>query len=158
MPNDPAFAVNTLTSYSSSDYNGILVDPLAPASLGWQVSTPRSTGERPSSSPGPAATTSPVRFPTLTAFTQATGQDAHSKPVDFGIFARLAPPDVAAMTRVYDPETIDFSLKSESAAIDAAVRLANVNDRFTGGGPDLGAVEFGQPAPHYGPRAVPPRQ
>ena len=32
------------------------------------------------------------------------------------------------------------------------VRLPNVNDDFTGKEPDLGAHEFGQPLPHYGPR------
>ena len=39
-----------------------------------------------------------------------------------------------------------------SVAVDAGVRLPNVNDGFTGKAPDLGAYEVGQPIPHYGPR------
>ena len=30
--------------------------------------------------------------------------------------------------------------------------LPNINDGFTGNAPDLGALEVGQPLPHYGPR------
>jgi formylglycine-generating enzyme required for sulfatase activity len=37
-------------------------------------------------------------------------------------------------------------------AVDAGVPLHNINDGFTGKGPDLGAHEQGQPPPHYGPR------
>jgi len=32
------------------------------------------------------------------------------------------------------------------------VTLPNVTDGFTGQAPDLGALEFGQAPPHYGPR------
>jgi hypothetical protein len=30
--------------------------------------------------------------------------------------------------------------------------LPNINDQFSGSGPDLGAFEFGTALPHYGPR------
>jgi hypothetical protein len=30
--------------------------------------------------------------------------------------------------------------------------LPNVTDGFSGKAPDLGAIELGQPMPHYGPR------
>jgi len=36
--------------------------------------------------------------------------------------------------------------------IDAALLIPNVNDQFTGKAPDIGAYEFGQALPHYGPR------
>ena len=39
-----------------------------------------------------------------------------------------------------------------SPLIDKACLLPNVNDDFTGAGPDIGPYEFGQPLPHYGPR------
>ena len=38
------------------------------------------------------------------------------------------------------------------AAVDAGVALPTVNDDFSGRAPDLGALEVGRPAPHYGPR------
>jgi len=37
-------------------------------------------------------------------------------------------------------------------AIDAGVRLAGINDDANGDAPDLGAYEFGEPLPVYGPR------
>ena len=40
----------------------------------------------------------------------------------------------------------------QSPSIDAAVLLPNVNDKFAGKAPHLGAIEFGKPLPHYGPR------
>jgi hypothetical protein len=47
---------------------------------------------------------------------------------------------------------LNFQLKTGSKAVDAGVRLPNVNDGFAGKAPDLGALEAGQPAPVYGPR------
>jgi hypothetical protein len=38
-------------------------------------------------------------------------------------------------------------------AVDAGVKLPNVNDTFTGQAPDLGALEQGHSAPHYGIRS-----
>lgn len=46
----------------------------------------------------------------------------------------------------------DLSLQADGAAVDKGVVLANVNDNYTGSAPDLGAYEFGEPLPHYGPR------
>ncbi len=43
-------------------------------------------------------------------------------------------------------------LREGSNAIDAGTVLPTVTDGFTGKAPDLGAHEFGKPAPHYGPR------
>ena len=41
-----------------------------------------------------------------------------------------------------------------SPVIDAALVIPNVNDDFTGKGPDMGAYEQGQAMPVYGPRPV----
>ena len=49
-------------------------------------------------------------------------------------------------------EPPDLRLRPGSAAVDAGVRLPNVNDGFTGSAPDLGAYEVGQELPVYGPR------
>lgn len=47
----------------------------------------------------------------------------------------------------------DFFPTAQSPAIDQGVEiLPNVNDDFAGKAPDLGAIEFGKPLPHYGPR------
>jgi hypothetical protein len=36
--------------------------------------------------------------------------------------------------------------------VDKGVALPNINDGAVGGAPDLGALELGAPATHYGPR------
>ena len=46
----------------------------------------------------------------------------------------------------------DFRLRAGSKAIDAGMILPNVNDGYRGRLPDLGAYEFGEAIPHYGPR------
>jgi parallel beta helix pectate lyase-like protein len=48
-----------------------------------------------------------------------------------------------------------MTLKAGCNAIDAGAVLSNINDRFLGAGPDLGAYEFGQLLPTYGPRLGP---
>jgi Chondroitinase B len=47
---------------------------------------------------------------------------------------------------------VDFSLAAGSNAIDRALVLPGINERFLGAAPDLGAVESGCPLPVYGPR------
>jgi hypothetical protein len=43
-------------------------------------------------------------------------------------------------------------LREGSNAIDAGTVVPTITDGFRGKAPDLGAHEFGRPAPHYGPR------
>ena len=50
------------------------------------------------------------------------------------------------------PDDLHFELKPASPAVDTGILLPTVTDGFTGKAPDLGAIELGQPAPHYGPR------
>jgi hypothetical protein len=54
----------------------------------------------------------------------------------------------------YEAVDLNFRLKAGGKAVDAGVRLPNVNDGFAGRAPDLGAYEVGQPAPVYGPRTL----
>ena len=49
---------------------------------------------------------------------------------------------------------LNFRLRPGGKAIDAGVPLPTINDDFTGKAPDLGALELGQPEPHYGPRWI----
>lgn len=46
----------------------------------------------------------------------------------------------------------DLSLKAGSRAIGAGVAVPNITRSAPGKAPDLGALPFGQPIPHYGPR------
>lgn len=71
---------------------------------------------------------------------------------------RLLPglPFAASVTIPGSPNTqvspIDASLSAGSNAVDAGLRLPNVNDGYAGANPDLGAIELGSGAPHYGVR------
>ena len=75
--------------------------------------------------------------------------------MDYDIFVnvpKLDAQDLKKVQKLYKAEDFDFRLKPGSAAIDRAVILPNVTDGFNGQAPDLGALEFGQTPPHYGPR------
>ena len=82
---------------------------------------------------------------------QATGQDRHSVLVDYDIFEKVTAPGKDPRT-LYDPADFNFALRPGSAAVDAGVPMAGINDGYTGRAPDLGAYELGQAPPHYGPR------
>jgi hypothetical protein len=141
---EAVFNVGTFTNYSSSDYNGFRPNPGVAVSFQW-------------SSPPfdvrfeyikPPVTRS---FKTLREYQRATGQDAHSRLVDYDVFVRVSQPDLRDPQRLYDPEALDFALRERSTAVDAGTVLPNITDGFTGRAPDLGALERGLPAPHYGP-------
>ena len=75
--------------------------------------------------------------------------------MDYDIFMnvrRLDAQDIPNLQKLYKAEDFDFRLKPNASAIDGGVALPNVNDGFTGRAPDLGALEQGRAAPHYGPR------
>jgi hypothetical protein len=61
-------------------------------------------------------------------------------------------PDASRKGHIYPVAGYDFGLRPKSKAIDAGVMLPNINDNFSGKAPDIGALEVGQPLPHYGPR------
>jgi len=93
-------------------------------------------------------------FATLKEFQTATGQETHSREVDFDIFEKLSPPDPARRYAVYHAMDLNFMLKPGSKAVDAGVLIPTINEEFAGRAPDLGAWESGMPAPHYGPSWV----
>jgi hypothetical protein len=93
-------------------------------------------------------------FATLDEFRKATGQEIHGVEVDFDIFEKMSPPDPARRHQVYHAMDLNFKLKPNSKAIDAGVSIPTVNDSYTGKAPDLGALEWNQVAPHYGPRWI----
>ena len=91
-------------------------------------------------------------FSRLEEFRAATGQENHGLELDFDIFEEMTPPDPSRRHAVYHAMDLSFRLKPNSKAVDAGVRIPTVNDDFSGDAPDLGALEVGQPEPHYGPR------
>jgi hypothetical protein len=157
------FAVETNTNYSSSDYNGFRPNEGASFSFEWS-SPPFGTLANFPGEPGglpfqqqvqlEAKSREVRRFKTLTEYSAATHQDEHSVLVDFDVFVKVSTPGPDPRT-LYRPADFDFTLREGSAAIDAGVRLPGINGDFTGRAPDLGAYEFGQPIPHYGPRQQP---
>ncbi len=154
------FSVNTNTNYSSSDYNGFRPNPGAAYSFQW--SSPPFNVQADYGDLVPASGTGKPsletrRFGTLAEYSQATHQDQHSLTVDYDVFVnvpKLDAQDMKNVQKLYNAVDFDFSLKSGSAAIDRGVILPNVTDGFAGSAPDLGALEFGQPPPHYGPRPI----
>jgi hypothetical protein len=142
------FSVDTATNYSSSDYNGFHPNPGTDVSFIWK-SPPFEKGA------DFAGERIDRRYKSLSEYSKATGQDSHSVLLDYDIFE-----DVSALTtenpgRLYDAKDSDFRLRAGSKAIDAGMILPNINDGYRGRLPDLGACEFGEPIPHYGPRKSP---
>jgi hypothetical protein len=147
------FAVNTLTNYTSSDYNGFRQNEGAQVSFEWN--SPPGGVAADYNQPGHRASLETRKFATLAEYSRATRQDEHSLLVDYDIFVRvprLDRNDMTTVQKVLKAEDFDFRLKPNSAAVDRGVALANVNENFTGRAPDLGALEVGGEVPHWGPR------
>ena len=145
--------VSTFTNYTDSDYNGFRPNPGVAASFQW--SSPGSGVPADFTGPGHSATLEQRRFASLAEFSKATGNDTHSVLVDYDIFVNVKPlnaQDATTVQKLYKASDLDFRLKPGSAAIDRGVALPTVTDGFAGSAPDLGALEVGKPAPHYGPR------
>jgi hypothetical protein len=154
------FSVNTNTNYSSSDYNGFRLNPGAAYSFQWSsppFGVQADYGDLVAASGATKSSLETRRFGTLAEYSQATHQDLHSVVVDYDVFVnvpKLDAQDFKNVQRLYNAADVDFSLKPGSAAIDRGVVLPNITDGFVGSAPDLGALEFGQPPPHYGPRPI----
>jgi hypothetical protein len=145
-PSDPAFNISSFTNFSSSDYNGFMSGQQAAFAFGWN--SPK-FGDLSTDHGGNLEKRS---YPTLADYVQATHQDTHSVMVGYEIFANLQPAPASDPTHVYDIDSLNFGLAPGGAAIDRGIVLPNINDDFSGAAPDLGAVEFGRPPTHYGPR------
>jgi hypothetical protein len=153
------FSVNTYTNYTSSDYNGFRLNPGAENSFTWTSPPFAMTADFSGmGQPGAGAANAKLEtrsFKTLAEYSAGTKQDQHSVLVDYDVFVnvpRLDAQDRKAVQKVYKAEDFDFRLKPNSAAVDRGIALPNVSDVFSGSAPDLGALEVGQPVPHYGPR------
>ena len=147
------FAVNTYTSYTSSDFNGFRPNEGAAASFEWSSPQPGVSADY--NQPGHRPSLQSRKFATLADYSRETHQDTHSVLVDYDIFVkvpRLDRNDLKTVQKVMKAEDFDFRLKPGAVAVDKGIRLPNVNEGFTGQAPDLGALEVGRPTPHWGPR------
>jgi hypothetical protein len=140
---EAVFNFSTFTNYSSSDYNGFRPNPGVADNFGWNSPDFAVAAD--------FAKTVKRPFASLRDYSKASGQDKHSVLVDYNAFVKVSPPDPANPQHLVKPEDYDFTLARRSAAIDKGVVLPNINDGFSGRAPDLGAFEYGQPLPHYGP-------
>jgi hypothetical protein len=139
------FGLVTYTNYSRSDHNAFYIAAAIESPFNW------------SSPPGDRAADyerEPVArtFGSLRDYADGTGQDAHSVMFDPASFERFTMPDDADMSRMYSPDAYDLRLRRGSAAIDAGQALPNVTDGHRGAAPDIGAYEYGDALPRYGPR------
>ena len=148
------FGFTTYTNYTSSDYNGFSPNPNAEYAFQWN--SPAWTVPADYASQGHKAQIEMRHYKTLEEYQKETGQDTHSLLVDYSSFRnvpRLDGHDVKTVQKLYDAKDLDFRLKPGSSVIDHGTPLPNVTDGFSGPAPDLGAIEFGQEPPHYGPRS-----
>lgn len=140
----PMISGTSLTTYSSLDYNAYNRKNGSP--YRWRYPSTDSlnnTDER---------ELQWTEAPDLATFSQLTGFERHGLETDYRIFRNVQPPDPKRPGKVYTREGLDFGLRANAPVIDAGMRLPNINDRFHGKAPDLGALELGEVYPGYGPR------
>ncbi|GAH64568.1 unnamed protein product, partial [marine sediment metagenome] len=91
-----------------------------------------------------------TRYRTIRDFGEETGQERHGQVFKShaGIFA--ADVKIPEKTVKYGPQ--DLRLRAGSPVIDRGEVLPGLNDGFSGGAPDLGAIEYGTEPPRYGVR------
>jgi hypothetical protein len=145
-PEREVFRFSNATSYSTYDHNGYRLNPRAKVQFLWKG--PRGGQLRDYD----LERAQPQPFGSLAELRAATGQEMHGLEVDYDIFENLRAPDTDRPHAIYHARDLNFRLRAGGKAVDAGVRLPNVNEDFTGGAPDLGAYEVGRPEPVYGPR------
>jgi hypothetical protein len=157
------FAVNTYTNYTSSDYNGFRVNPGVAESFEWSsppFGVAQDFRDLLAAADGvqtpPDKTLVTRRYATLAQYSTESHQDTHSVLLDYDVFQHvpmLDAKDMKTVQKLYDAKDLDFRLRPGSAAVDRGAVIPNVTDGYSGNAPDLGALELGQPLPHYGPRS-----
>ncbi|NQT53155.1 right-handed parallel beta-helix repeat-containing protein, partial [bacterium] len=93
-----------------------------------------------------------ARYATLAAAREKAPVYRHAVRVDPATLFRSGIQCPTDVNKQFPIAANDLRLKDGSAAVDAGVVLANINDGYQGKAPDLGAFELGAPLPHYGPR------
>src|SRR5439155_16072746 len=89
----------------------------------------------------------------LTDFQKYSGLEQYGRVVDTTCFTTF---DVQGPSPTPVPAPPPYgqrmALNAWCNAVDAGAILPNINDDFVGRAPDLGAYEYGQPLPTFGPR------
>ncbi len=134
------------TAYSTFDYNGYRPNRASTEQYKWV--SPAKGQLRDYTITAKEA----LAFSNLNSFTKASGLEAHGRELDYAIFEKLQAPDATRPHAIYHATDFTFQLKSKGKAVDAGMRLPNVNNNFRGRAPDLGAIEAGDSVPVYGPR------
>ncbi len=91
----------------------------------------------------------------LEALRKKTGLEAHGVALKLEDCFKTPLYDKAAEEHRHNWDGLpfpDFTLKPGAPAIDRGVVVPNVIENYQGQAPDLGALEFGAPPPHWGPR------
>lgn len=146
----PAFTATTFTSYSSMDYDGYRKKH---TNAKFRLRYPL----RDSLNQADEKELTFFEFRTLKDFAAKTGFEQHGLELDDEtLFENVALPDPKSKGHVYPVTGCDFRLKAGSRAVDAGCILPTITDGYSGKAPDLGALERGVAAPHYGPRASRP--
>jgi hypothetical protein len=146
-PYRPVFSMNTMTNYSTSDYNGFAPDSREEIQFRWNSPPWDVVADYDYTHPLVQRT-----YKTLQEYVAGTGQEKHSIYITVDDFMKVTLPSRDNVQLLYNPADFDFRLKAGSKAIDAGVVLPTINDGFTGKAPDLGAIEYGTEPLHYGPR------
>jgi hypothetical protein len=145
-PGREIFRFPNATSYSTFDYNGYRPNRKAEKQYFWKSPAKGTLRDYDLDRKEFQA------FRTLAELRDATGLEVHGIEVDYDAFASLKPADPARPHAIYLGKELDVRLRPGGRAVDAGVRLPNINDGYAGSAPDLGALEAGNPAPVYGPR------
>jgi hypothetical protein len=142
----PVMRTSTYTSTTSMDYDGFRPNKGTEIQIQWRSPAKGTLQDYTMNKQTPWQ-----NFESLSKFSEATGLEKHGVTVDYDIFVKVPKPDPDDPAKAYQAKELDFRLRAGSAAIDAGCVLPGINDRFSGKAPDLGAVEFGDSLPVFGP-------
>ncbi|MGC3947037.1 MAG: hypothetical protein QM762_21390 [Chryseolinea sp.] len=143
------FSGTTFTRYTSLDYNGYRKKPGNSPKYVWRYPSVDSLNN------ADDKLMTKYEFNTLQDFSKQTGYELHGRELSDAIFVNVPLPDPSRKGHIYQRDGYDFRLKQGSKAIDAGCVLPSITDGYSGKSPDLGAIEYGQRLPEYGPRKKP---
>ncbi|MBL8024843.1 MAG: helix-turn-helix domain-containing protein, partial [Fibrobacteres bacterium] len=145
-PDRPIVRTGTFTNYTSFDYNGYRPNQNS-SFIHWKSPSPDKVADYEFSK-----STKHTKYASLKEFSIATGHERNGRLIDYDVFIKASTPAPENSKNICMPDSFDLTLRPKSKAIDAGLRLPNINNDFKGKAADLGAYESGVPPPVYGPR------
>jgi hypothetical protein len=126
------------TTYSTYDYDGFRPNKGVEQNYTWSGAKPPALADY--------AQAQPQRFRTLAELAATIGQETNGIEVDYDIFESLQPPspppNAGTYGKPYEAADLNFKLKADSKAVDAGMKIPNVNDGFAGRAPDLEPMKW----------------